>query len=138
MTTASKSKSKNKPRAKKSERKIKYLIKGKDGEFVIELPESWKVTFSTVNPNSNGGSYDRGFCIRIWEGTKLRAVFNNAERFRDLSIPLLRKVEKETGNAEWTFDSANGFEESTRKIEKESSFAKDDTVDGLVFDDEDL
>ena len=40
--------------------------------------------------------------------------------FRDLSLPLARKVEKQTGSAEWTMDSEGNFERTARRqIESE-------------------
>jgi hypothetical protein len=74
---------------------IKYLVTTARGEFVIEIPETWKVTFGAVNPGSGSpGSYERGLhCLRVWESKdKLRAVFGDVRGIRDLSIPLARKV----------------------------------------------
>lgn len=92
---------------------IKYLVTDTKGEFVIELPSSWKVTFSNVNPASNGehGFRDKAYCLRVWETKeKLRAVFSNVLAIRDLSIPLARKVEKQTGSSTWSKDSVGNFE----------------------------
>src|ERR1700754_4233164 len=94
-------------------RTIKYLVTSANGEFVIELPETWKVTFGQVNPGSgNVGSYDRQLhCLRVWESKdKLRAVFCDVRGIRDLSIPLARKVEVQTGSAEWARDDLGNFE----------------------------
>jgi hypothetical protein len=35
--------------------------------------------------------------------------------FRDLSIPLARKVQKETGSSNWTMDSEGGFERAAKR-----------------------
>lgn len=102
-------------------RTIKYLVTTAHGEFVIELPESWKVTFGAVNPGTGSpNSYERGLhCLRVWETKdKLRAVFGDVRGIRDLSIPLARKVEVQTGSAQWTRDDMGNFEaESRRQIE---------------------
>lgn len=100
---------------------IRYLVKASDGEFIIEVPSSWKITFGYVNPGKSSDAYTRGegHCLRVYEGEKLRAVYGNVYGFRDLSIPLARKVQKETGSAQWTQDSAGNFEHTT-KVEVES------------------
>jgi hypothetical protein len=92
---------------------IKYLVLGRNGDFVIEVPAHWKLTFGYVNPaSSGGGGFKEGHCLRCWEGEKLRAVFGDVTGFRDMAIPLARKVQKETGSAEWTRDSLGNFKES--------------------------
>lgn len=100
---------------------IRYLVKAAEGEFIIEIPASWKITFGFVNPAKSGDSYGRGegHCLRVYEGEKLRAVYADVRGFRDLSIPLARKVQKETGSTQWTQDSSGNFERST-KVEVES------------------
>lgn len=102
----------------------KYLIIEARGEFVIELPADYKLTFGAVNPGGQMNGRDL-HCLRIYDGksTKtahLRAVFCDVRGFRDLGIPLARKVQKETGSASWTMDSSGGFERSEkREIEAE-------------------
>lgn len=103
---------------------VKYLITDDKGEFVIELPRSWKgVTFSSVNPAAQGGGGFRGegYCVRVWEKKDvLRAVFCNCKAIRDLSIPLARKVERQTGASTWASDSMGNFSENTEvKVERE-------------------
>jgi len=103
---------------------VKYLVTDTKGEFVIEIPkQGWKVTFANVNPAVREGGYaDRGaHCLRVWEGQALRAVFGSVTGVRDLSIPLARKVERQTGSSAWTMDSAGNFE-STRKVDVDSEF----------------
>jgi hypothetical protein len=107
---------------------IKYLVTTNRGEFVIEIERNWKLTFGAVNPGGNPqGMHGRDLhCLRIWDGqnTKtahLRAVFCDVRGFRDLSLPLARKVEKQTGAAEWTRDDLGNFETSSRR-EIESSW----------------
>lgn len=96
-----------------AEPKTKYLVTDTKGEFVIELPSDWKVTFSNVNPASGGdaGYRDKSYCLRVWEPKeKLRAVFSNVLAVRDMAIPLARKIEKQTGSATWSHDSMGNFE----------------------------
>jgi hypothetical protein len=101
------------------EETIEYLVIQDRGEFVVELPAFWRVTFGAVNPGSgNVGRHDL-HCLRVWEGEKLRAVFCDVRGFRDLSLPLARKVTKETGSAEWTMDSSGNFDKrSSRRVEQ--------------------
>jgi hypothetical protein len=109
---------------------IKYLVLQQGGDFVIEVPASYKLTFAAVNPAGQTMGRDL-HCLRVWETKdKLRAVFCDVRGFRDLSVPLARKVSKETGSAQWTMDSAGGFE-STRKREIEATFVEED--DGSPF-----
>ena len=95
------------------------------GQFVIEIPKTWRVTFGYVNPAVRESGYRDGHCLRVYEGEKLRAVYANVQSFRDLSIPLARKVSKETGSAEWTMDSAGNFEER-RKVEVQAELVEGD------------
>ncbi len=91
---------------------IQYLIKvqghqrvdAENGDIVIEIPANWKLTMSGVNPAHAGEAY----CVRVYEGTALRAVFAGATGFRDLSIPFARKLTNETG-AEWRVDGPTRF-----------------------------
>jgi hypothetical protein len=102
-----------------SDDKIKYLVTDDKGEFVIELPRDWKVTFANVNPAASGepGYRKGGHCLRVWEAKdKLRAVFGNVTSVRDMSIPLARKVERQVGNSQWTMDSEGNFQ-GHRKVE---------------------
>lgn len=106
---------------KEEERKVKYLVLQGNEEIIIEVPSDWKLTFGYVNPGKSSDGYSRGegHCLRVWEGTKLRAVYGNVRGFRDMDIPLARKVKRETGSATWTMDSEGNFEES-KKVEVES------------------
>ena len=104
----------------------KYLVLQAGGEFVIEVPSDYKLTFGAVNPG-NGAVGGRDLhCLRVYDGpnaktSNLRAVYCDVRGFRDLSIPLARKVQKETGSSSWTMDSEGGFER-TAKREIESSW----------------
>jgi hypothetical protein len=111
----------------------KLLVQKERGEdFIIEVESTWKLTFGAVNPGSQMTGRDL-HCLRIYDGpnTKtaaLRAVICDVKGFRDLSIPLARKVSMETGSATWTQDSGGNFERSeSRAIE--SSIVVEDSTD---------
>lgn len=115
------------------------LVSATPTDFVIQVPASWKLTFSAVNPSTptSGGRYDQ-HCLRVYEGKegddngKLRAVYCNVHGFRDLSIPMIRKVEKQTGSSEWTQDSEGNFEgRSDRQLE--ASWAPSDDPADIPF-----
>ena len=117
---------------------VSYYVSCSDGDFVMELPTKYKITFAAVNPaggDSPGYSDKRLHCLRVWDGpgktAALKAVFCNVRGVRDLSIPLARKVTKETGSAAWTKDSAGNFSEETRR-EIESAYVPD-SVDDIPF-----
>jgi hypothetical protein len=108
-----------------------YFVRCQDGDFMLEIPSSYKLTFGAVNPSSQTHSHDL-HCLRIYDGPNaknaaLRAVFCNVSGFRDLSMPLARKTTKETGSAEWSRD--DGSEIVTRKRELEHSYTTDDPDD---------
>jgi hypothetical protein len=89
---------------------IQYLInKGHNGsgDFIIELPANWRLTFSGVNP---ANVHDTGWCVRVYEGEKLRAVYPAVLGFRDLSIPMARKL----APGEWQKDGPAEFNEELR------------------------
>jgi hypothetical protein len=101
------------------ERTIKYLVSTRGGEFVINLPTHYKLTFGAVNPGSPPHGRDL-HCLRVWDGPpsgkgRLRAVFCDVRGFRDLSLPLARKVEVQTGQAQWTRDDLGNFETNERR-----------------------
>jgi hypothetical protein len=83
-------------------------------DIQIQVPASWKLTFGAVNPGAPPHGRDL-HCLRVWEGEKLRAVFCDVRGFRDLSIPLARKVEVETGTSSWTRDDAGNYETSMKR-----------------------
>ena len=103
---------------------IRYLVQQSPNDFIIEVPTTWKLTFGPVNPGAQVNARDL-HCIRVWDGQNaktahLRAVYCDCRGFRDLSIPLARKVSKETGSASWVKDSMGNFEASEkREVETE-------------------
>lgn len=102
---------------------IKYLVqRERAADFVVEVAADWKVTFGAVNPG--GQSHGHLHCMRVWEGEKLRAVFCDVRGFRDLSLPLAMKVERETGSASWEQDSNGNFERSEKRM-IEATYAED-------------
>jgi hypothetical protein len=104
---------------------ISYLVqRGGQPDVILQISAAWKLTFGAVNPGSQtNGRYDL-HCLRVWEGEKLRAVLCDVKGFRDLSIPLARKVESETGSATWTSDSDGNFERNEKR-EIEASYEID-------------
>jgi hypothetical protein len=71
-------------------------------------------------------------CMRVYDGpnaqkSNLRAVFNNVSGFRDLSLPVARKIVRETGSASWTRDDAQTLFEERTQIESE--YQPDDPAD---------
>lgn len=101
---------------------VRYLVNTRTNQdFVIEIPANWKLTFGYVNPAGSRDSYNRGdgHCMRVYEGEKLRAVYGDVTGFRDLAIPLARKLVKETGSATWTKDSNGNFEMNEKRSRDE-------------------
>lgn len=102
-----------------NEEKVSILIQQQGGDFIIEIPPEWKLTFGAVNPGSQMGARDL-HCVRVWDGpnaktARLKAVYCDCRGFRDLSIPLARKVSKETGSASWVKDSMGNFETNEKR-----------------------
>lgn len=94
---------------------VKYLVqRERASDFVIEVKADWKLTFGAVNPGSQMSGRDL-HCLRVWEGEKLRGVFCDVRGFRDLSIPMAMKIERETGSASWEQDSTGNFERSEKR-----------------------
>jgi hypothetical protein len=118
--------------ATETDPKIEVLIQQQGGDFIIEIPPEWKLTFGAVNPGSPPHGRDL-HCVRVWDGpnaktARLKAVYCDCRGFRDLSIPLARKVQKETGSASWVHDSAGNFERSERR-EVETHIVRDDGLE---------
>lgn len=118
---------KKKTTTRKTVAKKKYLVSAQPNDFVIELPADWRLTFGAVNPGAGMGRHDL-HCLRVYEGQKLRGVYTDVRGFRDLSIPLARKVSSEVGNASWNMDSSGSFEES-RKVERDERLVLEATED---------
>jgi hypothetical protein len=110
---------------KNPDEKIKYLLKrngrGPQEEFVIEIPANWKVTFSSVNPNSQAMRGD-GYAVRIYEGEKLRAVYCDIKELRDLSIPMAVKVEAKIAESKFESDSLGNFDLTQSQKVLDASF----------------
>jgi hypothetical protein len=103
--------------------KISYLVqRERQPDFVLEVAADWKITFGAVNPGSQNPGHLH--CLRVWEGEKLRAVFCDVRGFRDLSLPLARKVTRETGSSSWTRDDMGNFEQS-QKVEIDATYEHD-------------
>lgn len=96
-----------------------YVSVGRGEDFVLTVKADWKITFGAVNPGAPPHGRDL-HCLRVWEGEKLRAVFCDVRGFRDLSLPLARKVSRETGATTWTRDDMGNFEQSQKRQIEES------------------
>ncbi len=104
---------KTKTRQQTPDETVKYLVKCQgQADFVIEIPATWRVTFASVNPANNNPHGRDGYCLRVYEGEKLRAVWGSVIGLRDMSIPFARKIERETGSASWEKDSEGNFKRS--------------------------
>ena len=101
-----------------------YVSMGRGEDFILTVKADWKVTFGAVNPGAPPHGRDL-HCMRVWEGEKLRAVFCDVRGFRDLGLPLARKVSRETGATTWTRDDMGNFEQS-QKREIEQSYVRDE------------
>jgi hypothetical protein len=103
--------------------KVRYYVRCRDGDFILEIPADYKVTFAAVNPASQMTGRDL-HCMRVYDGpsaqkANLRAVFNNVSGFRDLSLPVARKITRETGSATWARDDDQTLFEEKRELESE-------------------
>jgi hypothetical protein len=116
-------------RQKDPDATIRYLVNQQGGDFVIEVPASWRPTFSAVNPGKGAFSGAELHCMRLWEGEKLRAVYCDVRGFRDLSIPMARKVQSETRAASWTQDSSGNFKGTDERQIEKSTWTPDDIED---------
>ncbi|HTE61061.1 MAG TPA: hypothetical protein VK631_11980 [Solirubrobacteraceae bacterium] len=110
---------------------LSYYVSSPQGDFILQVKADWKVTFGAVNPGAPTGRGDL-HCLRVWEGEKLRAVFCDIRNFRDLSIPLARKVSKETGQSSWTQDSEGNFARNEER-QIEQSYTADVDPDDIPF-----
>jgi hypothetical protein len=105
-------------------------------DLIMEIQPDWKITFGAVNPGSQMSGRDL-HCLRIYDGpntksANLRAVICDVRGFRDLAIPLARKVSKETGAATWTQDSEGGFDRTEHR-ELETSWSEPDRLEDIPF-----
>lgn len=116
-------------RQKQEDAIVRYLVLQERGEFVIEISAKWKVTFGAVNPGAGAHSGRELHCMRVWEGEKLRAVYCDVRGFRDLGIPMARKVQSETRSSEWTMDSEGNFDSSVKRLVESKGFVIDDHAD---------
>ena len=81
--------------------KITYEIQSVEGTYQIDVPADWKVTFGPVAvgaTNKRGyGDSSGSMALRFYESdTKQRAIFTGVHSFRDVSIPLRRKIKNVT------------------------------------------
>lgn len=82
----------------KTAAKTTYLLKLKDGsQQKLTMDSKWKLTFGMIAPGKPGSSFNNSekMCLRVYDGTLLRAVFTEVDSFRTLDISVIEKV-KET------------------------------------------
>jgi hypothetical protein len=101
-----------------------YYIKGTNYEYIITVNEDWKITYGPVTPGK--GSYG-GYALRIYESdTKQRAIFTDVISFRDMSIPVKRKVKKVAGKSEFQSDEKGS--KSSKETSLDTSW-EDETIE---------
>lgn len=89
------------------------LVNTKKEELRVTIPADYKVTFGPVQPGSRGYG-DEGNCLRIYESeTKQRAVFVNVVSFRDLSIPVERRVKRTKEKQKREYDADGNLKENS-------------------------
>lgn len=90
---------------------VEFLVHDNAGMFKIRIPASWKITFGALQPGQKAYGYDAGNVLRIYESeTKQRAVFTGVRSFRDLSIPVVRRVVAKQSKAEAKSDGKGNHE----------------------------
>lgn len=102
-----------------------YLIDTNQGSLQIDIPENWKVTYGPVSPGAKG--YGNDLALRIYESdTKQRAIFTGVRSFRDMSIPVRRKITTESGVASWDIDENSSIE--NKNVSRQSTWVEADEV----------
>lgn len=102
------------------------LLTARDGEKKIVIPADAKITFGPAIPyvgkSGYGGNREPGeYALRIYQGTKenLIAVFTGVREFRDVNMPVAKKVIEEAGKTLWKNEGGE-FEVRTKTKRKES------------------
>lgn len=91
-----------------------------EGELLIEIPDSYKVTFGKLQPGERG--YD-GNALRIYETKeKQRACFVNVVSFRDLSIPVKKRIKTVEEKGRSKRDSRGNAESKHTTVVRESEW----------------
>lgn len=72
---------------------MKYLVTQQQSKdvrrFIIDVPESFKISYARVNPGSKVYDADNTWCLRIYETEKQqRALFRNVIEFRSLDLAI--------------------------------------------------
>lgn len=98
------------------------------GRLRLTIPATAKVTFGMMQPGVKGGhGIGDGSTLRIYEGTKQTAVFQNVVEFRDEAYPVqVEEIE--------VIESADATIVDGRKVRSESNFRRTGTfVDASDF-----
>lgn len=112
-----------------SEAKTKtLLVRDAEGEFKVDLPANAKLTFGPNVPFARGDGHvtsQHGYALRVYVESKenIIAVFTNVRWFRDITLPVFRKVLKEAGKTLWRSDE-QGFKVE-REVKREESFERE-------------
>lgn len=121
---------------KESDEKRRTLLvsTAKDGQFKIEIPDGAKLTFGPAIPFGKGERYSgvsvSEYALRIYQGSKenLIAVFTGVREFRDIDMPISKKVTSEAGKTLWKSDE--GGYEVTQAVKKKSKFVDVKQLEG--------
>jgi hypothetical protein len=104
-----------------AEGKTTYLIERHDEQLKLTVPSAWKVTFGPAAPPRKDGQHYYGggkFALRFYEAeNRQRAIFTDVVSFRDLALPMERRVTRVEKNA------------TSRKDEKGSNEAADTYIE---------
>ena len=102
----------------KKEKTVTLLIVCKDGKRIIEIPDTWKITYGRLHGgDSRAGGFGDGNVLRIYESKeKQRAIFTNVVSFIDLSIKVKKLVAKK--EEEITIKTKSGGKKRERQHEE--------------------
>ena len=98
--------------------KTTYLIETRNGDYKVTVPSDWKAVFTPVGATKD--DFRKGsMALRFYESDKKqRALFSDVMNFRDLSIPVQRKVIKIDGKTITKIDKNDEELIRTKKVEE--------------------
>lgn len=96
---------------------------GGTNEFIIDVPTTAKITYAPIVA-PGGSKYPEAAALRIYEGTKQTAMFRNVVEFRDLSYPIVHRVQRVDEKSSSSIDE-NGSE-SKRKVHIEDAWIEEE------------
>lgn len=80
---------------------IEYLVETVDGLFKMTLPAHYRLTLGPLAPGSKYQNGIEKLVLRVYDGTKQRAIFMNVERFMDTRIQISHGVKQPNGDFVW-------------------------------------